>query len=418
MGTCSRGRQRATGVGTASACIPVEPAAGHAGPSRHRSILATGPLVILMAWLLGACGSTRTIVTVSRTSVAAATKDVSTPPPSVASLMGRDEGAIFRIEAQNCAGGSIGTGFKLTARIVATVEHVVDGASSIAIKQGDRLVATARIVGSDPSQDLALLLTDKPLPGPILALASHLPALGDSVAVLGFPLGLPLSVTQGTISGLGRTVSIDQYLRHNLIQTDAAVNPGNSGGPLISVDNGQVVGLVDLKAELASGLGFAVSSAVAMPAFASWTRHPRLVRSVACPTTLATLSPGMSLPPLFVLPGPGNTGGTGTAPSSAANPSQPYGSTGSTGNAGSTGTGNATPSTGPTGNTASSGPSGGTGSSGGTGRGTSSTANGTGNTGTTGGTGVGAAGTGVATTTTGAGNTGPSSPPSGTGNPG
>lgn len=85
-------------------------------------------------------------------------------------------------------------------------------------------------------------------------------------------MGLPLSVTQGTLSGTDRTVPIDNYTRHNLIQTDAAVNPGNSGGPLLSIKSGRVVGLVDLGAEQAHGLGFAVSSKTALKELVLTTR--------------------------------------------------------------------------------------------------------------------------------------------------
>jgi len=97
--------------------------------------------------------------------------------------------------------------------------------------------------------------------------------LGDDVAAIGFPLALPLTVTRGSVSGMDRTIPIDGLRRRTLIQTDAAVNPGNSGGPLIT-DNGAVVGLVDLGTTQANGLAFAVSSQVARPLVQAWQAAP------------------------------------------------------------------------------------------------------------------------------------------------
>lgn len=95
--------------------------------------------------------------------------------PSLSSLMQRVQSGVVRIESDTCNTTEIGTGVQLSSHVVATVEHVVDGASAIRIKQGKRLLATARIIGADPDQDLALLLTDEPLPGQALRLASRPP---------------------------------------------------------------------------------------------------------------------------------------------------------------------------------------------------------------------------------------------------
>ena len=94
---------------------------------------------------------------------------------------------------------------------------------------------------------------------------------------MGFPLGLPLSVSRGSVSGSGRNIPIDGETRRNLVQTDAAVNPGNSGGPLFS-STGEVVGLVDLGTSQAQGLAFAVSSRVAAPLLDAWRSSPQPVR--------------------------------------------------------------------------------------------------------------------------------------------
>jgi hypothetical protein len=113
-------------------------------------------------------------------------------------------------------------------------------------------------------------------------LEKRAPELGEDVAVLGFPLGLPLSVSRGLVSGADRTVPIDGIKRRRLVQTDAAVNHGNSGGPLISLENGKVVGLVDIGTTQANGLAFAVSSQVAQPLLNAWAVSPQPIVAAGC----------------------------------------------------------------------------------------------------------------------------------------
>ena len=114
------------------------------------------------------------------------------------------------------------------------------------------------------------------------------------MAALGFPFGLPLTVTQGSVSGLDRTIPIDGIERQDLVQTDAPINPGNSGGPLVSVDTGEVIGLVDLGTTQANGIGFAVSALVASPLIAAWQAAPQVVAPANCSAT--TSSPTTTSP--------------------------------------------------------------------------------------------------------------------------
>ena len=102
------------------------------------------------------------------------------------------------------------------------------------------------------------------------------------MVALGFPLGLRLTSTQGAVSGVGRTVPIDGVRRRDMVQTDAAVNPGNSGGPLIDVDSGDVLGLVDLGSQEANGIAFAVSTQIARPLLQAWQQAPQRVPIAAC----------------------------------------------------------------------------------------------------------------------------------------
>jgi S1-C subfamily serine protease len=218
-----------------------------------------------------------------RTTVTART---STAPPStdpLPALVTKTRSAVVRIEAKSCDGQAIGTGFLISPTLVATVEHVVDGANSINLKQGGRSVATGTVIGQDPARDVALVRSSAPIRGAVLRLAPRAPQLGESVAALGFPLGLPLTVTKGSVSGLGRSVPIDEINRRQMVQTDAAVNPGNSGGPLLSIDTGDVVGLVDLGTTQANGIAFAVSAQVAQPLLSAWRTAPQETSAGTCP---------------------------------------------------------------------------------------------------------------------------------------
>ena len=202
--------------------------------------------------------------------------------PTFVELIRRVKSGVVRIETAACTEQATGTGFLIAPRWVATVEHVVDGARQIVLKQGGRQVATARVVGFDRTRDLALLRTSQAIGGYRFTLSDHAPELGESVAALGFPLGLPLTVTRGSVSGLNRTIPIEGIRRRRLVQTDAAVNRGNSGGPLLSADSGQVVGLVDLGTTEANGLAFAVSSEVARTLIRAWQLAPQPVSQPAC----------------------------------------------------------------------------------------------------------------------------------------
>jgi len=165
---------------------------------------------------------------------------------------------------------------------VATVDHVTDEATNITLKQDGVPVATGTVVGEDQDRDVALVEASRSLTGHIFKLATRSPELGENVAAIGFPLGLPLTVTKGSVSGLDRTIPIDGISRARLVQTDAAVNPGNSGGPLISQETGEVIGLVDLGATQANGLAFAVSAEVAAPLLAAWRAAPQAAPRPAC----------------------------------------------------------------------------------------------------------------------------------------
>jgi trypsin-like peptidase len=219
---------------------------------------------------------------------------------SFADLVAKVRSGVMRVEVETCAGTQTGTGFLLRPRLIATVEHVVEGATAIELKRNGRSLGTAEVIGSDPTRDLALLRSNLPIPGHRFTLAQRRPRLGEGVAALGFPLGLPLTLTRGSVSGSDRTVWIAGVKRRKLIQTDAALNPGNSGGPLLSAQTGDVIGLVDLKETDASGIGFAVSAEVAEPFFDAWRLAPQPISGDGCgegPVEPSAAPPPPSEPP-------------------------------------------------------------------------------------------------------------------------
>ena len=150
--------------------------------------------------------------------------------------------------------------------VVLTSLHIVDGAEDIEVSFADGTRSGALIAGIDPGKDIAALVPYTP-PGlivPATIAASSPMRVGDEVFVVGNPLGLVGSMSAGVVSGLEREVKLvgrEQSLR-GLIQFDAAVNPGNSGGPLLD-RRGQVVGIVTglanpTEQEVFIGIGFAV----------------------------------------------------------------------------------------------------------------------------------------------------------------
>ena len=161
----------------------------------------------------------------------------------------------------------VGTGVVIVDKgIILTNLHVVQGAHSIKVTFSDGMESTASVTGTQPENDLAVLQAHK-IPDDMIAATMRSTAdlrPGDQVLAVGFPFGIGPSASAGVVSGLKRTFRSpegEQELR-NLIQFDAAANPGNSGGPLVTMD-GQVVGIVTAilnptPARTFIGIGFAV----------------------------------------------------------------------------------------------------------------------------------------------------------------
>lgn len=137
---------------------------------------------------------------------------------------------------------ALGSGFLISADgEIVTNNHVVDGASEIKVKLSDGREFTARVVGTDPMTDVALIKLEKASDLPFARFgASDKLRVGDAVVAVGNPFGLGGTVTSGIVSAMGRNINSGPY--DSYIQTDAAINKGNSGGPLFNTA-GEVVGM-------------------------------------------------------------------------------------------------------------------------------------------------------------------------------
>ena len=176
----------------------------------------------------------------------------------------------------------LGTGMIIddTGNIL-TNNHVVAGATEIKVLLSDGTAYPAKLVGTDPKTDLAVIQikADKPLASVTFGDSDQI-AVGDWVVAIGHPRGLDQTVTQGIISAKHRRGVLDPTSYQDYLQTDAAINPGNSGGPLINLA-GQVVGV---NAAIATdsggfeGIGFAIPSNMAVHVAKALIDHGKVVR--------------------------------------------------------------------------------------------------------------------------------------------
>jgi putative serine protease PepD len=204
----------------------------------------------------------------SSTPAAAAARPVANDTTKASTVYDGAKDAVAYIQSNTPYGQATGSGFVVSSDgYVVTNEHVIDGAGSIQVKIGTgSKTYTAQVVGSDASRDLALLKVDAS--GlPTLSLAdSGSVQVGDATYAIGNPYGLDDTLTTGIVSALQRDIqSPNGSTISGAIQTDAALNPGNSGGPLLD-SSGKVIGV---NAQIATGgngsegnvgIGFAIPS--------------------------------------------------------------------------------------------------------------------------------------------------------------
>src|SRR5712675_2302564 len=171
--------------------------------------------------------------------------------------------------------GGLGSGIVISPDgLVLTNSHVVGSSKQIRLRDNDGIVTDAHVLGVDPDTDLALLRADA-------SRDLHFAALGNSknlrrgqlVVAIGNPLGFESTVTAGVVSALGRSIrSVNGRTIEDVIQTDAALNPGNSGGPLVS-SSAEVIGINTAIINGAQGICFAVASNTAQFVLSEIIRH-------------------------------------------------------------------------------------------------------------------------------------------------
>lgn len=163
--------------------------------------------------------------------------------------------------------------------IILTNNHVVEGASQIRLTLGDGRTFKARVLGKDPDTDIAVLRgeTSETLPVAILADSKRVRP-GQIAIAIGNPLGFQSSVTAGIVSAVGRSLRASNgRLIGDVIQTDASLNPGNSGGPLAS-SAGQVIGINTAMISGAQGICFSVAANTARHVLSQIIAHGRVRR--------------------------------------------------------------------------------------------------------------------------------------------
>ncbi len=180
-------------------------------------------------------------------------------------------------QQQPQASSALGSGFVWdSAGHIVTNNHVIDGATSISVTFSDGTIASAKVVGADPSSDLAVIQVNVPAGQlhPVQVGDSTQIKVGQFAVAIGNPYGEQNTMTTGIISALGRSLPVDNgsngtiqgpsYTIPDVIQTDAPINPGNSGGVLLN-SQGQVVGVtsaIESPAGTSAGIGFAIPAAI------------------------------------------------------------------------------------------------------------------------------------------------------------
>ena len=259
-----------------------KPIAKTAAPRRRRWTIAAAAAALLLgcaAWLLAPAEPPQVDAEEPPQREMTAADAYEKIRPSVVMVRGSPYDGTEEVEGK--AQDSTGTGVVIVdSGIILTNLHVVDGAKRIRVVFHDGMEAVAELVGARPEHDLAVLkaqsVPDDLEPATMRSTFGLRP--GEAVVAVGFPFGIGPSASAGVISGLGREYRSAEGKRilTNLIQFDAAVNPGNSGGPLVS-NEGEVIGIVTgllnpTEQRVFVGIGFAVpienaAAAAGLPPF-------------------------------------------------------------------------------------------------------------------------------------------------------
>jgi putative serine protease PepD len=194
----------------------------------------------------------------------AATQPVAQSTSSVAAVYQRVKDGVVEITTSSGPGGATGSGFVIDEEgHIVTNEHVISGAESVSVQFSDGSEVDADVVGTDPSTDIAVLDVDRPSSRltPLSFAGAGSLQVGNPVIAIGSPFGLEGTLTTGVISALGREIqSQNRFTIENAVQIDAALNQGNSGGPVLD-SQGRVVGVAaQIRSETGGnvGIGYAI----------------------------------------------------------------------------------------------------------------------------------------------------------------
>jgi S1-C subfamily serine protease len=258
---------------TAPPMPPVQPRPSGGG-LRTGAILILALVLLLVlgigifaGWQFGRSSTTQTATTPVTTVPPLSSNNLETVRTAV---IAKASPAVVQINVTTQSGGALGSGNIIDPRgYIVTNNHVVAGAQSMSVTLYDGSKLPAQLTGTDPADDLAVVKITPPSSGLTVATLGNSSKLqvGQEVLVIGNPLGITQTVTNGIVSALNRNVSEGQGggTIPNAIQTDAPINPGNSGGALVDLQ-GNLVGIPTLTAidpefnTPANGVGFAIPS--------------------------------------------------------------------------------------------------------------------------------------------------------------
>jgi S1-C subfamily serine protease len=244
-------------------------------PSRSRTTLLLAALLAALGIGAGVGATTFAVLSDDSEAVAGEVTTVTEPDPepaeapnglSVGTIYRNSERSVVEITTASGPAEAQGSGFVYDdAGHVVTNQHVVQNASAINVRFSDGSTRRAEVVGTDPSTDLAVLKVDAPSDflEPLQLGDSSEVGVGDPVVAMGSPFGLEGTVTSGIVSALHRQIEApNTFTIADTIQTDAAINHGNSGGPLLD-NRGRVIGVnaqIESESGGSDGVGFAIPS--------------------------------------------------------------------------------------------------------------------------------------------------------------
>jgi len=228
--------------------------------------------------------TTTTITPVAAEPIQQTSTTTSPPLQQFPDLFEKVRGAVANVDVVRCGAGSQGSAFLVNAETAYTAWHVVEDAVQVALNFGEERVE-ASVIGRDIARDVAVLRLARPIEGAAtIPVASTEPRVGEEVAAIGHPQGLPLAMTVGRVTSMNGDFDFSgtgDAIVENLIQTDSVVAPGSSGGPLLN-QRGEAIGVVILRDVAAQGLMYAANVDGVRSQLVNWTLNPEPVRPAFC----------------------------------------------------------------------------------------------------------------------------------------